>query len=549
MFESEIYENIRHQKIEGNMKKVFFNTWSLNIDKLISETSIYYKKNSGLIFTLILASLMCYGFELFNFNLTIDEELFANQIGPWIYFISQGRWGMYILNAIFVPYTIVPVAPLLFALIFQIVAVLILLESWSIESTLMRSIVGAIGIVFPSTAYIYTFSTINYGIGFGFFCCALSLFFYTRQNKRIRFFAMFPAAFAIALYQGFIPALLSVFLVYLILRYIRTQKFVWMEILNTILISGAAVLIYFIVQKLFTRFLIIPKSTYVSGFFNLSHLRDNLSVILARVLAFALQVYTGDNAVYGIRIAALKYFLLLVLFGIMMSIIAPKSSIINKIWLILFCCGLISLPFLSAIVMDGSIAMRSLVALPIVIMGVIGISAENEYGLLQKMIVLLGWFVVFQFILSANLLFGSSNLALQADRLLAARFIDRVDKAKSEASTEVKYLEIVGYFSRPSTALMPKIETFGASFFEWEEGNPVRIAAFLQTTGYYDLQALPQKRRIQMVEYALAMPEWPQEGSVIVVDDTVLVKFGPYSGTQKMGICSPKEAKSQKFCK
>jgi hypothetical protein len=108
-------------------------------------------------------------------------------------------------------------------------------------------------------------------------------------------------------------------------------------------------------------------------------------------------------------------------------------------------------------------------------------------------------------------------------------------------------LEVVGYASRPSTIVMPKIETFWTAFFEC--GAPGRILAFLQTTGYYGLQPLPEKKRIQMVEYALVMPKWPQEGSVIVVNDTILVKFGPYSGTQKMGICSPKEAKSQKFCK
>jgi hypothetical protein len=81
--------------------------------------------------------------------------------------------------------------------------------------------------------------------------------------------------------------------------------------------------------------------------------------------------------------------------------------------------------------------MRFLVALPIVIMGVICIGVENGHGILQKMIVLLGWFVVFQFILSVNLLFGSSNLALQADRLLASRLIDTIEKAKAEVWSEL----------------------------------------------------------------------------------------------------------------
>jgi len=43
----------------------------------------------------------------------------------------------------------------------------------------------------------------------------------------------------------------------------------------------------------------------------------------------------------------------------------------------------------------------------------------------------------------------------------------------------VKYLEIIGYYERPETSITPKIEAFGASFFEWDQGNVYRIVYFL----------------------------------------------------------------------
>ena len=62
---------------------------------------------------------------------------------------------------------------------------------------------------------------------------------------------------------------------------------------------------------------------------------------------------------------------------------------------------------------------------------------------------------------------------------------------------------MIGYFQRAPTKLIPKFGTFGASFFfEWEQGNPYRIAGFLRTLGYEGLGPLPQERRIQFTALA-----------------------------------------------
>jgi hypothetical protein len=167
----------------------------------------------------------------------------------------------------------------------------------------------------------------------------------------------------------------------------------------------------------------------------------------------------------------------------------------------------------------------------------------------------LALFSVFQFVISTNHLFSSSALTLQADRLLASRLIERIENAKAESNTgaEVKYMEVVGYVQWPQTSLIPKVSTFGASFFEWDQGNTSRIVAFMKTIGYQDLLTLPSDRRIQLNIIANSMPEWPAKGSVKVVNDTVLVKFGPYSNLQKQIICknTPKEILQEylDFCK
>lgn len=192
---------------------------SYQFEMLLRETWSYIKQNKSLIYTLALLAVAAYGFELFNFNLTIDEEVHATYTAPTLDWILQGRWGMYLLNKFVMPYSVIPFVPLFVALIFHIGAILLILNCWEVESKLEQFIIGAVCITFPIMAYLYTFSTINYGIGIGLFLVALSLFIYTKRDGWGRFFAIVPSVISIAIYQGFIPVLVAVFLVHITLTY------------------------------------------------------------------------------------------------------------------------------------------------------------------------------------------------------------------------------------------------------------------------------------------------------------------------------------------
>ena len=90
---------------------------------------------------------------------------------------------------------------------------------------------------------------------------------------------------------------------------------------------------------------------------------------------------------------------------------------------------------------------------------------------------------------------------------------------------------------RPSTPLVSRIENIGASFFGWDQGNSTRVVNFLSVLGYTSLDALPQERHAEFVIEGELMPIWPAPGSVVIIGNTVLVKFGPYSETQIKTIC------------
>jgi Glucosyl transferase GtrII len=529
------------------MNKIWcnFGRW---IDSQGDSLSNYLKEHSRLVALLPGVAIAAYGFELFNLNLTIDEELhaFASQDTMWI---AQGRWGMFLLNRLLIPYPIVPFVPLFVALVFHVAAVLILLCAWGVESKRQEVAVGSIAVSFPTMAYLYTFNTLNYGIGIGLFLGALSLFLFTRLSQRRQLLAAIPGTLSISIYQGLFVALVCLYVVQFVCVELQSSKrsIDLRNLFKMVSILGLSAATYYMVQKLF---LLTSASgiVYVDQFFDINFAREHFDVALKRTLSVARKVYMGSPAVYGSRITFLAPILVVSGIGVLAALRSSPLAAWNKLLIGLAALGVLLLPLTVGLLMRGEVAIRFLVAVPFVVAGfaMLGMRAYSKN--VQMLIGVAAGICVFQFVQSTNYLFSSSHLALQADRALGAMLIARIEEAKDSADGgEPKYYEVIGYFQRAPTKLIPKSETFGASFFEWEQGNPYRIAGFLRTLGYEGLSPLPQERRIQFTALADSMPFWPRKGSIARVGDTVLIKFGNYSTIQRQSICEPVHVK-EPFC-
>lgn len=528
------------------------NQITTQLDAAADEIAMFFKGKKDLIFSLAAVAVIVYGFELFNFNLTIDEEIHAFGVAPSVW-ITQGRWGMYLLNKFLLPYTVVPFLPLFLALLFQICAALFLLDGWGVKSRIHQIVVGSVFLAYPGIAFMYTFSTINYGIGVGLFFVGLALLVFERLVGWKKALAVIPAAFAIAIYQGFLVALVAVYLVNYIVHQIEGRKRALFDLILPAGIVLGGTILYYLIHKVLVTFF-IPESNYTTQYFDIPFLRNHFQYVLSSVYTWMTRVYSGDKGVYGTQIGILWPILGMSTIGFTYTLIRSKIIFVKKAGALVFFVLLFLLPFMTGLLMGGYIAMRFLVALPVVIAGIIYLGNICNQKYFSALMAALTIFCVLQFAVSANHLFAASHLALEEDRLVAVNLIKSIEEAKAQAgSEEVKYLEIVGYLKRPSTQLIPKIETFGASYFEWDQGNVNRVIFFLQTLGYQGLSALPIDRRGLFVEQANLLPSWPQEGSVVVVQDTVLIKFSSYSILQKEQICEYSRRHAQKqseaFCK
>ncbi|MGC2063339.1 MAG: glucosyltransferase domain-containing protein [Thermodesulfovibrionales bacterium] len=519
------------------------------IEAYVAEMRRYLKENASLAAVLASLAIAAYGFELFNLNLTIDEEVQA--FLPYgRHYISHGRWGLFLLNKFLLPFPVIPFVPLFIALVFHIGAVLMLLYCWEVESKLDRFVAGALGVAYPGMAYFYMFSISNYAIGIGLFCSALSLFLFTRISGRSRFFSVIPAVLALSIYQAFTVVLAAAFLVRIMSSGLRNgrKELNLRNIAEILLVGAVSFVIYYLINRVFLTVSGIPM-TYVDQILDFSYLRENTAAVLSGTLEMVRDVYGGSRTIYATEVRVFGIIVILSLFGLIVTVLRSSLKTSRRLLVFLLAVLLLLLPFVVGLFTRGSIPVRFMVALPVVISGVavLGMRAQaRNFRLLMGLSVL---YCVFQFVVSINYLNSSSHLALQADRLLASHVISRIEDARVAAGLqELKYLDVVGYRERPPSPLMPKSDTFGASFFEWDQGNAWRVIFFLRTLGYYNsVEALPVERRGRMFETASAMPHWPAPGSVEIDGDAVIVKFSDYSLLQKKEICDATQ--NPEFCK
>lgn len=515
-------------------------TPAARVEALAARGQAYLRENGGVIGVLAGVVLAAYGFELFNLHLTIDEEFHADRDGPALEWIWQGRWGMYLLNALLLPSTVVPFVPLFVALASSLAAVLLMLDGWRIGGRLERGVAGAVALTFPGLAFGYSFAPLNFGLGIGWCCASASLLVWERARGWTRAGAIVPAALALAVHQAFLPVLVCLFLVSALAAAVRDGTGAGRRLLPLVAVIPPAIILYAAGQGLAMAVSGLTRLEYIGQFIDPGHLARHPLGVLRPIAATMGAVYLGADALYRTPLPLLPVLLAASLLGLAAGRPGSRRSRPPRLALGLAAAVLLGVPFAPGLLTRGYLAMRWMVAVPVVIAGVVALAMEGRPGAGRRLLAAVAGACVFQFTVATNHLFGAAHLALQADRLLASRVVERIDAAapEAQAGTAPRYLVVVGYHRRPETRLIPKAETIGYSFFEWDQGSTERIVLFLRTIGFTGLQALPAGRHGAMVEAAEAMPAWPARGSVRAVGDTVILKFGPYSDGQRAVICA-----------
>ncbi len=173
--------------------------------------------------------LLLFGYEIFNFSLSIDEELAGNDPGVWLQWIAQGRWTMGLLARVVPPLASIPtLSTALFCAGLGFSAWL--LSRLLFTAPLAQRLFAGLLVCSPLWPHIAEFNTLSWGVGIGLALVAWAVTLLEEGRRWFVFLAVLLVAAATGIYQ-------SLFVFFLVLVCLRLSA----EVLMPRPPNGAAV--------------------------------------------------------------------------------------------------------------------------------------------------------------------------------------------------------------------------------------------------------------------------------------------------------------------
>ncbi|MEP7206519.1 MAG: glucosyltransferase domain-containing protein [Casimicrobiaceae bacterium] len=491
--------------------------------------------------------LVAYGFDAFGMHLKIDGELAADYVPPiWRAWIGQDRWAMALVAAVVQPYrslTVVPWVLCFIGIALGLVATLrVIDETRSIPSALAT----AVALATPALYFGVSFTTLSAGIGAGYLACGVALSCIARRTARSAMAASLCFAFAIGVYQAFVSVALTLL--------------VLVHLLGTIADRPASGTIAPAPPATFA-----PAGAFRQALRGFACLLGGIALWMA--IAVVARKVTGSESQYleqfaaAMPLAGIKAILLLArdhIFGhsavhatylwlwayLGVFVVALGSWVLRerahptRVLGVLGGTVLLMLaPFAHALTSGAVTPIRSLFAVPVTFFGLTLAGYAMASRRLRYVFVTSTALLVISFCVSTNRLADAAFWALQRDTAIATTLTSRAAVLLAE-HPGVRDVEIIGRIDLPPSALAPRIEHVGASFFAWEDGNRWRISSFLRHVGFPTLPIASPETRRTLLEVASGLPSWPAPGSMVVVNRTLIIKLGRYARRDAVELCA-----------
>ena len=500
------------------------------------------------VFTIFLL-LLLYGYEIFNFSLSMDEELYGSKtlltVGNttmldktyetdwWLLAIAQGRWAMGLLDRVFPPIGDIPMISTVLFCAGLGVSACVLARVLFRQTSAQYAFVG-IFVSSPLWPHVVEFNISSWQVGIGNVLITAALLFFVSKRR----FGWIWAASLLAVATGIYQSLYTSFLTLLCLQQLSVllgtapidlsgdrEGFPW---LRSVLIAAGGLLGYVAVGRLLLAALSL-KLTYVQRYVMLADFRTNPSAALAKTLQRAWQLLSGTDPIflghgYVLMILPLVGLLIVLIHLVWHAPLRRPQRLLGGA--ILAAAIVLSLSLL--VVSAGTVPTRALTSW-IAISAFLGGAAFSYSGRFKKPLYgALAATLLVSIWVSVSLLY-TDHIARQRDQVLAVRIMTRVDNLLPNPPPGGIPFFVVGAVPAKAEGPFRKLDVFGDSFFDatHEGGSPWRIAAYLRILGIDTLEphsleeAAPYRPAIE------AMPVWPAAGSVAMVDRFLVIKLGP----------------------
>ncbi|NOR88248.1 MAG: hypothetical protein GQ527_11620 [Bacteroidales bacterium] len=496
----------------------------------------YLYENRYIIAFSIFIAIFSFGYELFNFTLSIDEEIdsFRNARDSYVY-IFVGRWGLYFLNQLVVPHSSMPYFPTLIAL-FGIALSSILFLSSQKDNLTAKLLFATLFISSPIHSYYLAFNTSGLYYSIGMILTTISYLSFQKaiESKKVLYsyyiYSILLLAFSLSLYQ----ALLSYFFVfaayYLLFSFLQSPSLniplLLKRISALLAISGLAFLVYQIGDIATRKFVLEPSEMeipqYLDGF--IAWGKTPLTNIFSHLLMSTKEYLSGGNPSTGELGLSIKTFVVII--PVFTFLLIRKTSGFLKIIITLFLVTILILSPFAVMYLNGlKLPTRTFMSLPLMVAIIWLMTYRYANYWFRKIMILFAFVILINNIYTNTRLFYSSYVSSQADRNMAIRIIERIYNLDPPVVNEHIQVFFVGMHQHKTNALFFKSDVFGASFFEWNPGSQYRIISFFRTLGMEELIAIPQEKRAQYKDEISKMPYWPSKGSVRLIDGVTVIKL------------------------
>lgn len=245
-----------------------FNRFKFIISGIRTKTEPLIHDYPFLIYALFVI-LLGWGFELFNFTFTFDDEFYfaleaQNVPKTWM---IQKRWGMATVS-LFTGNPTVPVIPLAMTLFCYFLSFCILFYRPSRND---KYYIFPIYAVFPLLFQSFSFSSLNPGIGIGFLLSALSVRLLNKRTSVCFLLSVVFAAFAVSSYEIFAIYIALAAVYCWLCRGIRHDfycrfKYIRYMACKYVLWAGSSFLLYLSVLYVYKRITGIQYGTYATSY-------------------------------------------------------------------------------------------------------------------------------------------------------------------------------------------------------------------------------------------------------------------------------------------
>lgn len=262
-----------------------------------------------------------------------------------------------------------------------------------------------------------------------------------------------------------------------------------------------------------------PSSKYLDHYVWWGHY--SLHFILKNFIYTYHQSIFNNSELYFYKLSELTFacIILLVIYYLLFKI-RGKDKLFFVFWIMLFFVS----PLLLSLLLGSPTPLRALQALPYLmgISWVFILVAFNSKTIMSGLSVLATFIIIYQ-TQQIVLIFTSDYLRYQEDVFTANAIAYKIEELNLKKTSSPTII-FTGRISRKQNSRNIKMETLGASFFEWDNGNPRRILALFKDLGYdYSLANDDDIKKGMMLQKTMSV--WPNKGSIIRNNNIIVVKL------------------------